>query len=133
MKKSAIIKLITIILIISTFINLTPTISNASMLGEVIESGKDFLGTESSQDITQNINGGQIVNVSYSIYNVVLTLGVIVAVATIFILGIKFMTGSVEEKVQVKEMLIPFIIGCVVIFGALGIWRFVISIATKIT
>ena len=38
------------------------------------------------------------------------------------------MTGSVAEKAQVKETLIPYVAGCVVIFGAFGIWKLIIEI-----
>ena len=37
------------------------------------------------------------------------------------VLGIQFITGSVEAKSKVKESLIPYFTGCVVIFGAFGI------------
>ena len=44
------------------------------------------------------------------------------------ILGIQFITGSVEQKAKVKDSLIPFIVGCVAIFGAFGIWKLVITL-----
>ena len=47
-------------------------------------------------------------------------------------LGIKFMLGSVEEKAKVKETLIPFTIGCIIIFGAYIIWRLVMQLATTL-
>ena len=42
------------------------------------------------------------------------------------------MLGSIEEKAQVKEALIPFIIGCIVVFGAFGIWKIVTQIGSMI-
>ncbi len=60
------------------------------------------------------------------IYNTLLIVGTCVAVIVATVLGIQFITGSVEQKVKVKESIIPFVIGCVVIFGAFGIWRLVI-------
>ena len=47
------------------------------------------------------------------------------------ILGIKFMIGSVEEKAEIKAALVPFIIGCVVVFGAFGIWKIVVTIGNN--
>lgn len=44
------------------------------------------------------------------------------------IIGIQFMLASAEDKAKVKEALIPYIIGCAVIFGAFTIW----SIAVKL-
>ena len=48
------------------------------------------------------------------------------------ILGIKIMWGSIEQQVKAKEMLIPYAIGCIVIFGAFGIWKLCINIFAKI-
>ena len=38
--------------------------------------------------------------------------------------GIKYMFASIEEKASMKESLWPFIIGSVIILGALTIWKF---------
>ena len=40
--------------------------------------------------------------------------------------------GSVSEKANVKETLIPYIAGCIVIFGAFGIWKLVVTIMSKV-
>ena len=38
------------------------------------------------------------------------------------------MFTSVEEKANVLETMIPYLIGCVVTFGAFGIWKIAITI-----
>lgn len=55
-------------------------------------------------------------------------IGVILAVIVAAILGIKFMVSSVDEQAKIKEMIIPYVCGCVVIFGAYGIWQLVVGI-----
>ena len=42
------------------------------------------------------------------------------------------MLGSMEEKAQIKEALIPFVIGCIVAFGAFGIWKIFITIGNNL-
>lgn len=42
------------------------------------------------------------------------------------------MVGSVEQKAKVKDSLLPYIIGCIVIFGAFGIWKLVLTILENI-
>ena len=64
--------------------------------------------------------------VSTQIYTILLAIGTGIAVIIGAILGIQFITGSVEQKVKVKESLMPFVVGCIVVFGAFGIWRLVI-------
>ena len=42
------------------------------------------------------------------------------------------MAGSVEQKAKVKDSLVPYIVGCIVIFGAFGIWKLVIQILNNL-
>lgn len=66
-------------------------------------------------------------NTSSSImYNMLLAIGVCVSVIIVVILGIKYMTSTVDGKAEMKETLIPYIVGCVVMFGAFTIWKIVV-------
>ena len=65
-----------------------------------------YQGTEDIQNVGQKIMG--IVN----------TVGVVVAVVIIMVLGIKYMMGSAEEKAEYKKTMMPYLIGAVLIFGA---------------
>ena len=42
------------------------------------------------------------------------------------------MWGSIEQQVKAKEMLMPYAVGCVVIFGAFGIWKICVTIFSQI-
>lgn len=42
------------------------------------------------------------------------------------------MTGSVEQKAKVKDSLVPYVAGCIVIFGAFGIWKMVLIILENV-
>lgn len=42
------------------------------------------------------------------------------------------MTGSVEQKAKVKDSLVPYVAGCIVIFGAFGIWKMVLTILENV-
>ena len=65
---------------------------------------------------------------SRNIYNILLTIGIAVAVISGIIIGIKYMLGSVEEKADIKGLLIPYIAGCVIVFGSFAIWKLVVTI-----
>lgn len=65
---------------------------------------------------------------SANFYNIMLTVGVAIAVIVGGVLGIKFMTSSVEGKADVKKMLIAYAVGCVIVFGGFGIWKLVVTI-----
>lgn len=84
-------------------------------------------------DDSTPISGDELKGLSDSIYNVLLIIGTIIAVIVGAILGIQFITGSVEQKSKVKETLIPYFVGCAVIFGAFGIWKLVIEILRQVS
>lgn len=48
------------------------------------------------------------------------------------ILGIQFMMASAEDKAKVKEALVPYFVGCIVVFGSYGIWRLCVSLLSRI-
>ena len=65
---------------------------------------------------------------SNTVYNILFILGIVIAVIWGLVIAIKFITGSVEEKAEVKKTLIPYVAGCVVLFGAFTIWKIVVTI-----
>jgi len=66
----------------------------------------DDSGTEDIQGLGERVLG------------ILQVIGVIVSVATLMILGIKYMMGSAEEKAEYKKTMIPYVIGAILIFGA---------------
>lgn len=55
-------------------------------------------------------------------------LGLLVIFMSAVILGIKYMFATPDNKANVKQSATPFIVGVVIIFGALTIWKLVIEI-----
>lgn len=60
------------------------------------------------------------------------TVGSIVSVAVLAVLGIKYMLGSVEEKAEYKQTMKPYLIGAVLVFGITNILAIVVNIATSL-
>ncbi len=46
------------------------------------------------------------------------TVGVIISVIILIVIGIKYMLGSAEEKAEYKKTLMPYFIGAILIFAA---------------
>ena len=103
--------------------------SSDTSLSDVISGGDSFI--DAGKDGSAKIDKGSLQNASSSIYNILLICGVIIAVLIGSIMGIKFMIGSVEEKAEIKAALVPFAIGCIVVFGAFGIWKIVVTIGNN--
>ena len=73
-----------------------------------------------------------LVNVGQMIVSVVQTVGVLVAVVILLVLGIKYMMGSAEEKADYKKSMIPYLVGAVLIFAASAITGIVYEMAKAI-
>lgn len=83
-------------------------------------------------DLTGTASGAQneITNISNQIIGIITTIGVVVAVIVLLILGIKYMMGSASEKAEYKKTMIPYLVGSILIFGASVITKVVVSIGT---
>lgn len=98
-----------------------------------IEDGKAELETEDEKQkkygVTKDDKLEEIINI---VYNIMLALGISLAVIIGGILGIQIMWGSIEQQVKAKEVLMPYVIGCIVIFGAFGIWKLCLTIFSQL-
>lgn len=107
--------------------------SQQSSLGDVFSQADTFIIKGKVE--TQN-NGGvdenKLKDVFSNIFNVGIGIGMALTVIIGGILGIKFMIASAEDKAKIKEMMIPYVIGCIVIFGAFAIWKFMVNILNNI-
>ena len=125
------IKIILKILIILMFlIVIENNQSYAYPLTDIINSGQNFI--DEGKAGGSAINSNQLKQSSNLIYNILLGIGVILSVLVGAILGIKIMWGSVEEQTKAKEALIPYVLGCVVIFGAFGIWKLAVTVFAQL-
>lgn len=121
-------KMLIIVLIIViglAFFNIN--IVQAAGISDVITGGDSFIDSGKTEG-NAKLDEEELQKTSNMIYNILLTIGVCIAVIVSSVLGIKFMIGSVEEKAQVKDALVPFVVGCIVIFGAFGFWKMFVTI-----
>ena len=66
------------------------------------------------------------------IVKIVSTIGSVVSVVVLIVLGIKYMMGSAEEKAEYKKTLLPYIIGAALVFAASTIASVVFNFASSI-
>lgn len=102
------------------------TSEQTSEIGNIFSSADKFLDKGDSPGSV--INQTQLRETSGFIYKLLLSIGIIVMFIVGTILGIQFMVASAEDKAKVKEALVPYIIGCFVIFGAFSIWSTAVNI-----
>ena len=81
--------------------------------------------------IAPNFSDG-ISNVGNGVVRILTTIGIIVSVATLVVIGIKYMMGSTEEKAEYKKSLLPYVIGAGLVFAASTIAQIVYNVAKSI-
>ena len=77
-------------------------------------------------------NSEKLTSIGKTILAVINVVGVVVAVVALGIIGLRYMFGSVEERANYKETMIPYIIGLVMLGGITTIVNIIYNIASKI-
>jgi len=119
MKEKRILKIIVSIILLSMviFICLPQNMSTALTIG----------------DLTGNTTGTLTVQTAGNkIVQIVSTVGSILSVIVIIVLGIKYMMGSVEERADYKKTMLPYLIGAAFIFAASNIANIIYQFAINI-
>ena len=82
---------------------------------------------------TDGTRSTEIANVGKSIVGILQTVGIILSVIVLIILGIKYMMGSAEEKADYKKSMIPYLVGAILIFAASALAQVVYQFVTGIS
>ncbi len=98
--------------------------SGEGSLDKVMKGADDFLKIGSQSPVDND----ELKETSNILFNVLLGIAMIAAVIVGMVIGIKFMVASVDEKAKIEEQLVPYAVGCGVVFGAFGIWKLAITI-----
>lgn len=118
--------LINIMVIFIILFNLFMPNAYAGPLQDIMNRADGFVNNgENGENV---INTNALKEGSNTLYNVLLVIGIAVAFIWGIVLGIQFITGSLGEKADVKKNLIVYLVGCVIIFGAFGIWRLLLQL-----
>lgn len=117
--------------------------SEAGFWSDIFKGGDDFLEKGKEDLYIETSDGNNILYVETNdsdtmlimndLYSILFPLGVVVTVIVGGVLGIKFMLASAEDKAKIKESMMPYVIGCIVIYGAFGIWRICIEIFSNLS
>lgn len=129
--KNVVLKITIIIFVTLMYIFSINNISYADdSLTDVIMGGRDFIADEKNGNVS--IDSQSLKDASSDIYNILLMVSFVVVAVVGIILGIKFMMAGVEEKAEVKKSLLIYVIGCIVVYGAYGIWKVLVSFLNTI-
>lgn len=126
MKKIIYIIMLTSIIITSIGIN-SNIYAGSHSAGEIVKDADTFVHTGElvgSSIIKQN----DMKDLSDTVYNILLVVAIIAAVLVGAILGLKFIMEGAEGKAEIQKALVPYVIGCVVAFGAFTIWKIIVDV-----
>ena len=90
-------------------------------------SVENMTGKDPSSDAQNSIN-----NLGQGVIKIISTVGTIISVVFLIILGIKYMTGSVEERANYKKTLLPYVIGASILFAASTLTSIIYNIAINL-
>lgn len=131
MKGKILIKAILIIILTLSLVAINSCMfGTVQATGDFMQGADDFISNGSTGD--SPINTNELQAMSDLLYNTLLIVAIVIAVIVGLVIGIQFMTGSVAQKAKIKETLIPYVAGCIVIFGAFGIWKLVVNILSQL-
>lgn len=90
----------------------------------IIISSNYVLATVSPGDITGQIENADEIrkDIHFELEDKIIEMlrffGIFLAVGVLMVIGIKYITASTQEKANYKKSMVPYVIGCVLIFGA---------------
>ena len=128
--KAKIFKIILILIVINISLFNINKVQADSSLSSIISGGDSFI-KDGEKDIS--VDTEKLKGASDTVYNVLLVIGICVAVVVASILGVQFMIGSAEEKAKVKDAMVIFVLGCIVVFGAFGLWKVFVTIGQSLS
>ena len=103
------------------------------MIANVNYAAIDFNPSNWEPNSTTEVTGAdRLLDFGNIIIGILRTVGTIISVAVLAILGIKYMMGSVEEKATYKETMRPYLIGAVLVFGITNILAIIIDVGTSL-
>jgi type IV secretory pathway VirB2 component (pilin) len=94
----------------------------------------EFKPGDTINGVTSNAsNNTDVAEMGGKIVGIIQTVGTVIAVVMLLVIGIKYMIGSAEEKAKYKETLLPYVIGAVLIFAASTLVGVIYNASTNIT
>ena len=81
---------------------------------------------------TEAQGASRLEKIGNTIIGILRTVGSIVSVIVLAVLGIKYMMGSVEEKAEYKSTMMPYLIGAILVFGITNILGIIVDVATSL-
>lgn len=99
---------------IMIFFILIMSIFNTVIADDAISDPRDNPGAYQPGDV----NGAdRVMDIGNRIIGIIRFVGSFASVIVLIVIGIKYMSGSIEERAEYKKTMVPYIVGAVLVFG----------------
>ena len=93
-------------------------------------SASTFDTSKFKPDSTSSVEkASKLQSIGNTIIGVVQVIGSCVSVGVLIVIGIRYMAGSVEEKAEYKNTMLPYLVGAILVFAITNILPIAINIA----
>lgn len=110
-------------------IGMAPGASGGESLEEQIGFNASYWKPNSTTSVT---NATRLESIGNTIIGVIRTIGSILSVAVLIIIGIKYMMGSAEERAEYKKTMIPYVVGAIIVFGITNLLSIIVSLTENL-
>lgn len=107
--------ILTFVMIISLFIGTTNLYAADGGLNTVID------GMKNASTISTADAGSNVAKAINDVIGLLQITGTGISVIVVTMLGIKYLIASPSEKADTKKMIMPILIGCILLFGAVNL------------
>lgn len=88
------------------------------------------IDTSGLSDINKIGSGSEeLSEIAGKILGIIYTVAVAVSVGMLLVIGVKYMISSPDQKANLKDRAVPYLIGAVLVFGTANILRFIEKMA----
>lgn len=127
-------RILTVIVMVVMILTVLPIINNnvyaSSLFGNIQSSAENFLSTGKNN---QKIDASTAKTKILPIANMLVAIATVVFLIVGGIMGLQYMMSGANERAQLKQKLIWFVISVVVVYGSAGIFNIAVSIMLKVT
>lgn len=119
-KKKMIIILMLFMFIIAIYSTISFGANNTTLTNPLDDPG--------SFEPSSMTKAGKLKNMGNTIIGIVQFIGSFTSVIVLIVMGIKYMTGSIEEKAEYKKTMGPYVIGAILVFATTNLLGIVNSV-----
>lgn len=77
-------------------------------------------------------NNTKFIEIGNTIISIMQVLGTVIAVVAIMVIGIRYMFGSLQDRANFKETMIPYLIGAIMVFAIPTILKVIFDLVNSI-